>query len=178
MAMAVIGISVGAETVRSDHGIFATQTATPISTPTSIVTPTPTNTPYPTSTATPISLYYEGFVRISNYWPPDGGTNCAYFVDGECRSRLASLYPWKEWAYKAAACPIEWPFGTIIELDGREWVCLDRGGKIEYVKGIPWIDLLTDHHDYYYGQIVEARIVFPTEEEIECPDVSWQFCSP
>lgn len=93
---------------------------------------------------------------------------------------MASLLPWQKWIGKAAACPAEWPFGTLVTIDGRTWICLDRGGAIEYDRtGVPWIDLLTDEAmPYNYGEIVEAEIVFPLnmEDQIECEDLIWQFC--
>jgi len=139
--------------------------------------PTPTRTPTPTLPSTPTPISFEGFVRISNYWPPDGGTNCAYFVGGVCKSRMASLERWQEWEGKAAACPMEWPFGTLVEIEGRTWICLDRGGAVEYRKGIPYVDLLTDENLFRYGQIVRAKVTLPlTTEALECPE-GWQFCS-
>ena len=142
--------------------------------------PTPTRTPTPTPTLhpTPTPISFDGFVRVSNYWPPDGGTNCAYFVGGVCKSRMASLERWQEWMYKAAACPMEWPFGTLIEIEGRTWICLDRGGAVEYRKGIPYVDLLTDEKLFRYGQILRVTITLPlTVEALECLDERWQFCS-
>lgn len=137
---------------------------------------TATRTPTPLPEPTPIS--FEGFVRVSDYWPPDGGTNCAYFVGGVCKSRMASLERWQEWVGIAAACPMEWPFGTLVKIEDRTWICLDRGGAIEYRKGIPYIDLLTNENLFRYGQIVRVTITLPlTTEALECPDERWQFCS-
>ena len=152
---------------------MATATRTP--TPTQTVTPTPTRTPQPTTT--PIHL--DGFVKVSRYWPPLGGINCAFDRDGKCLSRMASLLPWQNWVYKATACVPEWPFGTLVIIDGRTWICLDRGGRIVYDKGVPWVDLLTDENlPYNYGEIVPAQIVFPLnmEDQIQCEDEDWQFC--
>ncbi len=146
--------------------------------PTPVRTSTPTLHPTATPHPTPTPISFDGFVRVSNYWPPDGGTNCAYFVGGICRSRMASLERWQEWQYMAAACPAEWPFGTLIEIDGRTWICLDRGGAVKYRKGIPFVDLMTDEYLFRYGQIIRVKITLPlTMEAIECLDERWQFCS-
>lgn len=76
---------------------------------------------------------------------------------------------------------MEWPFGTLVVIDGRTWICLDRGGRIVYdEKGIPWVDLLTDENlPYNYGEVVEAEIIFPLnmEDQIQCEEEYWQFCS-
>ena len=100
-------------------------------------------------------------IKYSRYWPAAGGTNCATFVDGQCISRMASGYRWEDWVDRACACPEEWPFGTIIELDGQEWVCMDRGGKIKYVDGLPWGDFLTARSAYGYGELVEVKVTRP-----------------
>lgn len=152
----------------------------PTSTPSATSSPTSSPTSIPGPTPTPIKI--TGFVKFSSYWPPLGGVNCAYEVNGECMSRMASLLPWQHWVRKAAACPPEWPFGTLVVIDDRPWVCLDRGGWIRYDprSGIPWIDLLTDENlGYNYGQAIPATIIFPLnmEDQIQCEDTSWQFCS-
>lgn len=74
---------------------------------------------------------------------------------------MASGKRWQDWVERACACPSSFPFGTKVILDGKEWVCMDRGGKIEYVDGIPWIDFLTQHPKHNYGDIMEARVDYP-----------------
>ena len=106
-------------------------------------------------------------VRVSHYWPPLGGPNCSRFVNGRCVSRMASGERWEDWAYRpwsepgAAACPPEWPFGTRFRLAGREWVCLDRGGRIRYEGGVPWVDLLLPAlpEPLKFGDVVEADLL-------------------
>lgn len=98
-------------------------------------------------------------VRVSHYWPPLGGPNCARFVGGRCVSRMASGEPWQAWTDQAAACVPEWPFGTRFRLYGQEWVCLDRGGKIKTMAGVPWVDLLTADAPAPYGTIAEAELI-------------------
>jgi len=99
-------------------------------------------------------------IRYSHYWPPLGGTNCSWYVDGTCRSKMASGLAWQDYVGIAAACPPEWPFGTKVILDGQEWICKDRGGAIQFINHIPWVDFLTPYPAYDYGTIVEAEIVF------------------
>jgi len=102
-------------------------------------------------------------VRYSHYWPPLGGVNCGWWVDGECVSHMASGYRWQDWVGRAVACPTEWPFGTHILFEGTTWTCMDRGGMIRFVDGIPWVDFLTPSAAYGYGTIVQVRVIFPEE---------------
>jgi len=101
-------------------------------------------------------------IRYSRYWPPLGGTNCSSFGDGQCVSRMASGERWQDWTGRACACPPEYPFWTVIELNGKQWVCLDRGGK---VRG-SWIDFLEQHSQYGYGTEVDVTVSLP---ELEVP---------
>ena len=101
-------------------------------------------------------------IRYSHYWPANGGTNCSSFVDGQCVSRMASGERWQDWTGQACACPPEFPFWTVIELEGKQWVCLDRGGK---VKG-SWIDFLEQYSQYGYGTEVNVTVSLP---ELEVP---------
>jgi len=97
-------------------------------------------------------------IRYSNYWPPLGGPNCATFVNGVCISKMASGKPWADYVDLAVACPPEWAFGKQVIFEGRTYTCLDRGGMIKYVDGIPWIDFLTPKAAYPYGTIVTVQI--------------------
>ncbi len=127
----------------------------------SIVRIDQTATPSPVSSPT-IAVVPTGVpIRYSYYQPWRGGANCAHFVSGQCVSKMASGLAWQDYVERAAACPREMPFGTRIILDGQEWVCLDRGGKIVYKDGIPWIDFLTANPQYPYGSIVLAQIIYP-----------------
>ena len=100
-------------------------------------------------------------VRYSHYWPPLGGPNCSNFVNGACISAMASGQPWALYVGTAVACPVEWAFGTTVELDGHVWTCLDRGGAIRYVDGVPWVDFLEATGAYAHGSIVAVRVVHP-----------------
>jgi hypothetical protein len=65
---------------------------------------------------------------------------------------------------KAVACPPSYPFYTKFIVDGKEWVCLDRGGAIQVADGIPWIDFLSGgspFDGYEYGAIFDAILVNP-----------------
>lgn len=107
-------------------------------------------------------------IRASHYWPPLGGPNCARFVRGRCISAMASGERWEEWAYRrwdepgAAACPPQWPFGTVVRAFGRDWICLDRGSRIVFGRdGIPWVDFLYPRPLAPHGSVVDAIIIFP-----------------
>ncbi len=101
--------------------------------------------------------------KISHYWPPLGGVNCAQFVGGRCISRMASGLPWEEWIGRAAACPVELPFGTEVELPGGEtFTCLDRGGKVvTTAAGELWIDLLVERAPVPYGTVMPVTVRLP-----------------
>lgn len=98
-------------------------------------------------------------VRYSHYWPAAGGVNCSRFVGGKCISKMASGKAWTAYIDEAVACPVEWAFGTVLLLDGKLYTCLDRGGMIKYVDGIPWIDVLTEKGAYPYGEIVTVQVI-------------------
>jgi len=124
-------------------------------------TPTPFQPVKETPPPTPAIKGIPIKVRVSYYWPKLGGPNCSYFVHGQCLSRMASGKPWQNWKNKAIACPPEWSFGTRIIIKDQIWTCMDRGGKIVFEGGIPWIDLLTPKPPswYRYGKIVEAVLI-------------------
>lgn len=105
----------------------------------------------------------QRMAKISHYWPPLGGVNCAQFVGGKCVSRMASGLPWEEWIGRAAACPAELPFGTTVELPGGEtFLCLDRGGKVvTTAAGELWIDLLVESPPVPYGTVMPVTVSLP-----------------
>lgn len=74
---------------------------------------------------------------------------------------MASGRPWQDWIDKALACPKEIPFGTVFYIFDREWVCLDRGGKVTSADGVYWVDLLTQEALAPYGTVVDARMKLP-----------------
>lgn len=98
----------------------------------------------------------EHTIKYSWYWPPLCGKNCAKCVDGKCVSRMANGERWQDFIGYAVACPPEWPFGTRVTLDGKTWVCKDRGGMIVG----NWVDFLTETPAYVYGTLVKVRVRF------------------
>jgi hypothetical protein len=74
---------------------------------------------------------------------------------------MASGKPWEDYVDYAIACVPEWEFGTKIVVAGETWECMDRGGAIQIVDGIPWVDFLQEKADYRYGAIVDAILIYP-----------------
>lgn len=101
----------------------------------------------------------DTIIRFSYYQPWLGGTNCAKFVGGKCVSSLADGDPWEDYMERAVACPPEWDFGTKLLVDGKIWVCKDRGGGIKYDDGIPWVDFLTADPDHNYRDLIAVTVV-------------------
>jgi hypothetical protein len=98
--------------------------------------------------------------KISWYWPPLLGPNCAVVKNGQCVSRMASGQPWQKWVGRAVACPSEFPFGTEFLINGKRWVCLDRGGAIKRVNNNTiWLDMLTSKPQYKFGTVVDVTVI-------------------
>jgi len=134
-------------------------------------TPTlvPTATPAPTSTPVPeireaTGAYYGldndewelGLARYSYYFPPLGGINC----DGDC-DHMANGEAWRGYVGEVVACPPEFPLGTVFRVLGDEYICLDRGGAIQFLDdGTFWLDFLRPNGEYPFWTIilVEWRI--------------------
>lgn len=78
--------------------------------------------------------------RISYYWPPKGGTNCARYVDGWCRSKTASGMPWEAGLWWIAACPPEFPFGTVMLVGWRPVavVMIDQAATTAPPEAVGW----------------------------------------
>jgi len=88
---------------------------------------------------------------------------------GDCMS-TASTYRLKESdAYKVVACPKIYPFGTKFIIEGKEFVCWDRGGMIdensERVRLDIWAGISTDGLDRIKNTPVpfdpQVTIVYP-----------------
>lgn len=71
---------------------------------------------------------------------------------------MANGQRWQDWVGKAIACPPEFPFETIVMIDGKEWICKDRGGAIVYDGNAFWIDQLLENPQYAFGEMVEAIV--------------------
>ena len=144
-----------------DYGVYATRVSTrPAVTP----IPIPVHVPIVSTQALLGSQDVIGStitIRYSRYDPSLGGPNCFSFVGGVCISNMASGKPWAPYMESACACVPEWPFGTIVIVDGKRWTCLDRGGMIKTINGVPWVDFLTRYPLYAYRTLVEAVVVFP-----------------
>ena len=98
--------------------------------------------------------------KLSWYWPPLLGPNCAVSNNGECVSRMASGRSWQKWVDQAVACPEEYPFGTEFVIDGKEWICLDRGGAITRINdNLIWLDMLTKKPQYAFGAVVDVSVI-------------------
>ena len=140
-----------------------------------INTPYPTYTPYPTPIAgrnIDWSIGLKDFydvtdwetvnIKVSWYFPPYGGINMRgdgiYMANGE---------RWQDWTGKAIACPANWNFGTIVNVNGYNFICKDRGGEINCDNNNAcWIDILYPYNpieNTYWGQIIEAKIYFSAE---------------
>jgi hypothetical protein len=99
--------------------------------------------------------------RLSHYWPPYGGPNCFAWdeITQTCVSGTASGEPWEDWINIGLACPPEYEFGTVFVLPGGEvFTCVDRGGKVQVIDGIPWLDLLVKTAPVPYGTIVTVEV--------------------
>lgn len=101
-------------------------------------------------------------VRVSHYWPPLGGPNCAVYIgeppNGKCVSKVwEGTQDWENWIGKnGIACPPEWELGTKLIIEEETWTCMDRGGAIVFQDGVPWIDMLRKRPLVPYGTIIEA----------------------
>ncbi len=99
-------------------------------------------------------------VRYSWYWPPLGGINTSR-PDAPHLARCANGDRWQDWVGAGIACPPSWAFGTQVRAFGSMWTCVDRGGAIQYVNGIPWLDFLVEAPHVGYGTIIEVEVVGP-----------------
>lgn len=146
--------------------ITGTPTSTPQATETAIV---PLHDGYGMQTIKCIDCaVYEIPVRITNYWPDTPATeaeieagraaqkfgnddlittfNCwKYSISrGACVSMLETELPWRSFIGWAAACPYDWPDGTVLHIPalGRSFWCLDRGTMV-CAGGVCDVDILS-----------------------------------
>lgn len=84
-------------------------------------------------------------VNVTNYDPMEGPINCFDYADNYCYSPTSSGIHWKAVYGFGAACPMDWPFGTWVDIPGvGAFICFDRGGEIgcNAVTGVCAVDLL------------------------------------
>jgi len=112
---------------------------------------------------------YDVVVRLTNYWPDnlptieeiEAGkeankfgnerfittTNCWKYDlhENRCVSAMESELPWRSFVGWAAACPYDWPDGTVVFVPalGRTFWCLDRGTMV-CAGGVCDVDVLTE----------------------------------
>lgn len=96
-------------------------------------------------------------IAYSHYWPPLGGVN------GSPTAHTASGEHWQDWVGQGAACPPEWPFGTVIIMGGHEWVCIDRGSAVKHTSdGRPIVDFLEEIPRYGHRTALRVYVRFGT----------------
>ena len=122
------------------------------------MTRTPTVTP--SATVEPESVGERLTVRYSWYWPPLGGINTS-MPWAPHLARTANGDRWQEHVGTGIACPRSWPFGTRVLAFGSWWECVDRGGAIKYVDGIPWLDFLVSEPHTGFGELMEVEVRWP-----------------
>lgn len=107
-------------------------------------------------------------IKVSYYWPPYalfGGKwtiNCDV-QNGtlECLQMSTGQY-WYDYVGIAAACPDQWPIGTVIGVGSDYWVCMDRGGEIKKQDDLYWVDFLYPNLPYgNFGDVFDAKIWIP-----------------
>ncbi|MBT4511965.1 MAG: hypothetical protein HOC20_07140, partial [Chloroflexi bacterium] len=128
---------------------------------------------------------YVVTVRLTNYWPDTTPTeqeieqgraelkfgsldlitthNCwKYSISqGKCVSAMESELPWRSFIGWAAACPYDWPDGTVVHVPtlGRSFWCLDRGTMV-CAGGVCDVDILAPQLPQN-GGVFEAQIEVP-----------------
>jgi len=115
--------------------------------------------PRPVKKKAPIFGAEKIQIKVSRYWPPLGGTNCSSWNGEICTSKMASNERWEYYVDRAVACPDELPFWTKVYVFDQEWLCLDRGGKIDKINNVYWIDFLSEKTYQPYGSLADAKIV-------------------
>jgi hypothetical protein len=101
----------------------------------------------------------EVSIKVSYYDPTLGGTNCYSWREGYCWSGTRSGEMWEKWLNRqeigGAACPLE-KLGQRFWFVGREWVCVDTGGKIVQEGNTFWVDLLVSKPPVAFGTVHKA----------------------
>jgi len=165
-------------------------TAMPTSTQMPTVTPEPTipvlQAGYGFQTVNCVGcVVYNVRVRLTNYWPDNPATveeietgqaqnkfgnpdyittqNCWKYSISQsaCVSAMESELPWRAFVGWAAACPFDWPDGTVLHVPslGRSFWCLDRG-TMTCAGGVCDVDILIEQIPQN-GLIFDAIIEVP-----------------
>ena len=101
---------------------------------------------------------YDIKVRVTHYYPPEGGTNCWRFINGYCVSNTASGIPWENVMDLAVACPYDFPLGSWVEIrEMGSYICLDRGEMV-CVNGICEMDILSANIGHFDGGTYDAKV--------------------
>jgi hypothetical protein len=114
-------------------------------------------------------------VRVSYYNPALGGINCGAWDDalGACTSRMASGQRWQDWIEPkpgqpgALACPREYPLWSTWTIEGRIYLCLDRGGRIiTQADGLVRVDILAARPPPIEGRVWAAQVSLTARPKI------------
>lgn len=102
--------------------------------------------------------------RLTNYDPLAGKINC-WDWDAEnkyCWSSTSSGLPWEvAWGW-SAACPMEWPLGSWVEIPNvGVFVCLDRGDMVKCEAGICAVDILGPGGLFWNGAVTNVTLWIP-----------------
>jgi len=107
-----------------------------------------------------ISYYYPPYAYLS----PEYEMNCDK-IDGvlECE-HMANGQEVKYFIGEAVACPVEFPFGTVIKVWGGYYTCRDRGGAIVKIsENTYWFDVLYPTMPAYkeWGALADVQVWYP-----------------
>lgn len=106
---------------------------------------------------------FSAKAHLTNYDPMSGPINCWDFQDGYCYSPMASGVHWKSFYGLGAACPIEWPYGTWVEIpEVGVFICLDRGGAVVCNdQGVCNVDIMGPGGASWNGQDYDVTLWVP-----------------
>ncbi len=108
---------------------------------------------------------FQARVRLTNYDPNAGPINCWDFDEelSYCMSDTASGIPWESVYGFSAACPIEWPYGTWVDVkDVGQFICLDRGNLVVCDdQQLCAVDILGPSGAWWNGKTFEATLWVP-----------------
>ena len=111
----------------------------------------------------------EVYAKLSYYYPPlayvnpkasincdkldNGWLECEHMTDGEKVRYNVGI---------AAACPKEFPRGSVLKIGMQKWICKDTGGAIVSVSdNVYWVDLLYPYmpiENHFWGDIIPIEV--------------------